>query len=520
MEENDELPVVEQVYYLQHGEKEEVSTDVFAKDGEFVKSLSGVSSNSKRRITNKLNKRHSGAGGAESKKEETNEITGYNAFDVALPPYNLDYLARLYEMSSPHYSACNAKVSNIVGLGFTLVETLKTKRVLEDISDDRDKTEKFTRKMNRAREDLLEKIDSWHEDDTFTQTLIKVWRDYEATGNAYIEVGRTNRGDVGYVGHVPSTTVRIRKRRDGFVQIISNKAVYFRNFGDTTTADPIGDDSSPNELIHLMKYSPTNGFYGVPDIVAAKIAVAGNEFSARYNLDYFENKAMPRHVITLKGAKLGSGALTSLMELFEGGIRGTNHRSVFLPLPADSGDRKVELKIDAVESGVQDSSFNNYRKANLNDILMAHRVPLSKISVSEGVSLASARDADKTFKEQVCQPEQKILEKKLNKIISELTDVFYIKLNELTLTDADTQSKIDERAIRNGWRLSNEIRAREGLPPVKGGDSYGGPMTAQKQADARARTSQSRSRDTERSANAPDNDGEARNEQGAGRVQS
>src|SRR5690606_1716906 len=207
--------------------------------------------------------------------------------------------------------------------------------------------------------------------------------------------------------------------------------------------------------------SPTSGYYGVPDIVSALNAVAGNEFAARFNLDYFENKAIPRHVIILKGAKLGAAAQTSLLSFFETGLKGQNHRSLFIPLPAVDKEIPVDIKFEKIEAGVQDSSFNNYRKANLSDILMAHRVPVTKISVAEGASLALARDADKTFKEQVCAPEQRVFEKKLNKIIRELTDALELSLNEMTLTDADTQSKTDERRIKSGIR-SAERRVGKG----------------------------------------------------------
>jgi PBSX family phage portal protein len=517
-EEGKKVPIIEKVYTLQH-KSEKKDTDVFAKGDNFVKALTGTSPAFKRRVTNQINKFHAGAGGAGSKKEEQQIISGYNAFDVLMPPYNLDYLAKLYEVSSPHYAGANAKVSNIVGLGYTLVETTKTKRAIEDLEGNKDKLSKFNKKLSRAREDLNNRIEEWHQEDTFTETLIKVWKDYEATGNAYIEIGRTNRGDIGYFGHIPATTVRVRRKRDGFVQIISNKAVYFRNFGDRKTADPIGNDRNPNEVIHLKKYAPSNGFYGIPDIVAAKQAVAGNEFAARFNLDYFENKAVPRHVITLKGAELGTAALASLMELFETGMKGVNHRSVFIPLPGDDPDgSKVEFKIDAIESGVQDSSFNNYRKANVSDILMVHGVPVSKVSLSEGISLAAAKDADKTFKEQVCQPQQKILEKKLNRVLAEVTDIFQFKLNELALTDENTQAMIWERAVRNGWILPNEIRAETGRPPIKDGDIIGGAQGAQKKAEQKANAQATRERDAERSAAASDTTGEARQPKGEGRA--
>lgn len=492
--------------------QEQGGADEFAEKAENIKTLNGLTPTTKRRISRDIQKFHRGSGGAESKKIEDHEVTGYNAFDVVQPPYNLDYLAKLYEVSPQHYAAVNAKASNIVGLGFTLVETTEAKRKMEDLTGE--KLNKFRKKLARLKEQLLEQIDALNEEETFSEVLLKVWKDYEATGNGYIEIGRKINGQIGYIGHVPCTTIRVRKKRDGFVQIISNRAQFFRNLGGKEP-DPIGGETQINEIVHIKKYAPSSSFYGVPDIVAAKQAVAGNEFAARFNLDYFENKAVPRHVIILKGATLGTTAEQNILEFFETGLKGKNHRSLFIPLPGDSADEKVDFKIEAVEAGVQDSSFNNYKKNNMQEILMAHRVPLTKVGMAEGVNLAVARDADKTFKEQVCQPEQKILEKKLNRICKEFTDAFQFKLNEMTLTDADTQSKIDERRIKNQIQVPNEIRARDGLPGLPGGDK---PVELKPQQKAEARAKGNRQRDSERSANASDTDGEARQPKGEGRA--
>src|SRR5215216_1935857 len=81
------------------------SSDAFAKPAKDLKGLDGLSPVFKRKSTRELNKVHRGSGGAGSKKEETNEITGYNLFNVVLPPYNLEYLSQLYEKSSPHMAA-------------------------------------------------------------------------------------------------------------------------------------------------------------------------------------------------------------------------------------------------------------------------------------------------------------------------------------------------------------------------------------------------------------------------------
>ena len=177
-----------------------------------------------------------------------------------------------------------------------------------------------------AGEDLNEWLESVNEEETFTETLIKVYTDLESTGNGYIEIGRTTRGDIGYIGHIPAKTMRVRRLRDGYMQLLYGKAVFFRNFGDQETPNPITSATDrPNEIIHLKKYTPTNNYYGIPDIIASQNAMAGNEFAGKYNLDYFENKAVPRYLITVKGAKLSGESERKLLEFFQVGLRGKNH---------------------------------------------------------------------------------------------------------------------------------------------------------------------------------------------------
>jgi uncharacterized protein with von Willebrand factor type A (vWA) domain len=108
----------------------------------------------------------------------------------------------------------------------------------------------------------------------------------------------------------------------------------------------------------------------------------------------------------------------------------------------------------------------------------------------------------------------------LNNIIREMTDAFILKLNEMTLTDADTQSKIDERMVKAGIWLPNEPRAREGMPTISGGNERVDLNAKDKiaQAASENRASGNRERDSRRSAGATDSAGEARNPQGEGRT--
>jgi hypothetical protein len=171
-----------------------------------------------------------------------------------------------------------------------------------------------------------------------------------------------------------------------------------------------------------------------------------------------------------------------------------------------------------IENGIQDGSFKEYRKQNRDDILIAHQVPISKLGGSES-GLAAALSQDRTFKEQVARPAQHHLEKVVNKIIKEKTDVLELKFNELTLTDEIAQSQILERYVKTQVMTPNEARTALDLPQRKDGD-VPFVMTPRQATDARANLAGNRQRDAERTNS--QSDGEAtldgRNPQGEGRA--
>jgi len=342
----------------------------------------------------------------------------------------------------------------------------------------------------------------------------------QATGNGYLEIGRTIRGEIGYVGHIPATTMRVRRLKDGYVQIIGQKVVYFRNFGGTN-ANPVTTDPRPNEIIHLKQYSPLNTFYGVPDIISAINSLHGDQLASQYNIDYFGNKAVPRYVVTLKGAKLSADAEDKMFRFLQTSLKGQSHRTLYIPLPGDSDTNKVEFDMKPIENGIQEGSFERYRKQNRDDILIAHQVPLSKLGGGDSGAIAAALAQDRTFKEQVARPAQRNLEKLINKIIREKTDILELKFRELTLTDEIAQSQILERYVKTQIMTPNEARQALHMPQRPDGDDpfVMGPSQA---ADARANLAGNRERDSERTNN--QSDGQAtingRNPQGEGRASS
>ena len=506
------------------------ANDPFNKNWEELKEYTGLDQNFRRRIARQVSKAvtpneayldsaNAVPSGVDAGSKALNPGTvyrnGYGLFDVITPPYNMYELANFYDTSFANHAAIDAKVENIVGLGYRFDIADRTALRLE-MSEDQEATDRARKRIERAKIELRDWVENLNDDDSFTKIMEKVYTDVEATGNGFIEVGRTVKGEIGYIGHIPATTVRVRRLNDGFLQIIGQAVVYFRNFG-ANNQNPVTADSRPNEIIHIKSYSPLNTYYGIPDIVSAMPSLIGDQLAARYNIDYFENKAVPRYIITLKGAKLSGDAEDKMFRFLQTGLKSQSHRTLYIPLPGDTDQNKVEFKMEPIENGIQDGSFKEYRKQNRDDILIAHQVPISKLGGSES-GLAAALSQDRTFKEQVARPAQHHLEKVVNKIIKEKTDILELKFNELTLTDEIAQSQILERLVKTQIMMPNEAREALDLPQRSDGDA---PfiMSAREATDARANLAGNRQRDTERTNNNSDSPSTiaGRNPQGEGR---
>ena len=499
--------------------------DPFNKTWDDLKTFDGLDQNFKRRAgrLSKVDAPQSyidsaraesvGIGGAKSKEINPGLIyrNGYGLFDVITPPWNLYELANYYDTSFANHAAIDAKVENIVGLGYDFEVSSRTMLKLES-STDKDAVGRARKRIERAKIEVRDWLESLNDEDSFTASMEKVFTDLQATGNGYLEVGRTIKGEIGYIGHIPATTIRVRRLRDGFVQVIGNKVVYFRNFG-ATNSNPLGTDPRPNEIIHFKSYSPLNTFYGVPDILSAINSLYGDALASQYNIDFFSNKAVPRYVVTLKGAKLSAEAEDKMFRFLQTGLKGQNHRTLYIPLPGDSDTNKVEFDMKPIENGVQEGSFKEYRKQNRDDILVAHQVPLSKLGGSDSAAIAAALAQDRTFKEQVARPAQDKMNKMINKIIREKTDILDFKFNELTLTDEIAQSQILERYVKTQVMTPNEVRTVLGMPQREGGDE---PFSAKPEM---TNNPADRARDAERTNN--QSDGAAtvsgRNPKGEGR---
>lgn len=432
----------------------------------------GLPETEKRRLTRLEKKITSSPNEATSKAQDDTTFTSYDVYKLVPPPYDLDSLAKLYEINPAHNAAVTAKAYNIAGLGWELVEDPEVLLKLELAEEkDKKKAKSYNLELKRRKVRLTKQIEALNVEEEFGEIMVKVWTDVESMGNGYIEIGRNRDGSIGYIGHIPANTIRIRQARDGFLQITGDKYTYFRNFGHTETANPLKNDPNPNEILHIKKYAPNSTYYGVPDIVAAMSAITGDKLAKDYNIEYFENKAVPRYAFITKGVRLSEESQQRLADFFTNELKGRNHGTLYIPLPA-SVNQNVDAKFEPIEVRPQEQSFEKYVKEARLEVLIVHRVPPSKVGVYEGSNLAVSRDADKTFKEQVCGPEQRRLERKLNRILKEFTDEFILNFIEADVIDADVRSRMHDRYLKTQVMSPNEVRREIGLPSDPEGEDF------------------------------------------------
>ena len=368
--------------------------------------------------------------------------------EVVEPPYDLDALAQLYETNATHKACVDAKVVNTVGLGYRFVPAAGQDQ-----------------KASPDNVALLEHLVAHcNPEMTFTEVMRTSWTDVECLGNGYIEVTRNSLGQIDGFYHVPGTTVRVKPDGSGFVQLRDGYKRHFRRLGAPAVPDP-NIEQAQNEIIDFKKYTPQSGYYGIPDIVAALTAAAGDKAAREYNVDFFEHNAVPRMAIIVEGGQLSDDLLRQIQQYMETEIKGQGHKTLVLDVPGSD----VKVRLEPLTVGVtDDAAFLNYRRANRDEILMVHRVPPSKITVVENANLANSQDQDKTFREQVVRPEQRRIEYRINRMIRQEMGIgdWEFRFREADLGEEREQAEIARIYSDIGAWTIDEIRSRQGLQPL------------------------------------------------------
>ena len=391
----------------------------------------------------------------------------YDQSNIVKPLYNLSNLAKLLDMNTWHYRACKTKARDAAG-NYNLTPLIdnpskKQKKLLENVIDDIDP------EGNKSITEILEKFQL----------------DYESTGNNALEI--IGEGKDLKLKHIPSHTVRRTKDRQVYVQKRGTKTRYFKRFGadfdlDYETgkrykAGELSVQQDANEILHLMNYSSRSDYYGVPDNIPALMSILGDRESQEYNLDFFENHAVPDYAVTVTGTSLNPEVKKQIKKYFNQSLRENRRSTLVITADKDKagGDlglndqEDIEIKFQKLAADVKNSSFRLYRQDNRDEILAAHGVPPYRAAVAASGALGQnvAKETNEIYKNSVIGPRQDILEQRLNIMFQQKLNItdWKFEFNKLDTKDEEKEDDKKFKGFDKGAITPNELRRHLGYEP-------------------------------------------------------
>ena len=225
----------------------------------------------------------------------------------------------------------------------------------------------------------------------------------------------------------------------------------------------------PYDILHVVGPS-ADGLLGeapihrMRDLIGMELEL--QEFTSRF----FANNCRPAGVLSMPGRLSAEGA-NRLREAFarvHSGAQGAGKVAIL----------EEGLKYDAISTNAKDSDLDSMKKFCRQQIAAAFNVPSHRVGDNDGVSYSSAEQANAVFVQSTLAGWAARLEQEVNrKLLKRGDDVTTrISFDDLLRGDMSTRFSAYAVAVTNGILTPNEIREREGLPAVEGGESIRLPL--------------------------------------------
>ncbi|MCK9598076.1 MAG: phage portal protein [Sphaerochaeta sp.] len=272
------------------------------------------------------------------------------------------------------------------------------------------------------------------------------------TGEAFVYKVRNSRG-------VPVELMNLRPDR---MTVVAGKdepvARYEFARNDGTRAVFATED-----IIHVKLPNPFNQLSGLSPLVAGSRRVETEIYASTEQRDLFLNSARPDALLKVAGG-LGKDDRDELRAGWNRRHQGPGKNGKVAVLSGDVEYQQISLspkELDHIES----------MRLLRDDIFLLFSVPKSAMGVTEDVNRANAEVGMELFLTECVGPHLTRWWEKMNEemIIPDFGDEYWIEPVEFTQGGEERKLARYANGIANRWLLINEVRAMEGLPPVKGG---------------------------------------------------
>ncbi len=208
------------------------------------------------------------------------------------------------------------------------------------------------------------------------------------------------------------------KNRDAVVQ--------WRHRWPDGTEELIRDDY----LVFERLFNPNaRSIRGLSPLVTGGVQVSGAYYAERYNKQFFENGAIPSHIVTLPPgtSKTDRDSFTRRYMATYGNAANQGHRVAVV-----GGDK--DFKVTVLEQPFQEGAFMEMMKRGDLKVGQLYRVPAINMGIYDKTRFDTANEERKLFLEETLEPEAELIAEAFQ---MQLVDPFF-RMSEVTTTGGRT----------------------------------------------------------------------------------
>jgi HK97 family phage portal protein len=305
--------------------------------------------------------------------------------------------------------------------------------------------------------DLLYKPNAFQTKTEFTEiTIINL----KCTGEAFWYKAKNNSGRV----------VELWNLRPDYMTVIADATAFIKGYKFQKSN---GSEVSfaPDEIIHIKYPDSISQHRGMAPLHPASKRVQTEDFANNWQRNFFLNSARPDAVFKNPGRAMTTAQKKEFRDGWNKMFQGTSKSSKIAILEGG-----MEYQIIALSQKEMD--FIESMKFTRDDILTAFHTPKSIVAITDDVNRANAETAMFIFMSETIKPEINRIVEKINEqlVYIDFGEDFYIDFDDPTPANRELQLKEYSEGLTNKYLLINEVRAREGLAPVRGGWSFYGTL--------------------------------------------
>lgn len=283
--------------------------------------------------------------------------------------------------------------------------------------------------------------------------------DLDLSGNSYILKIKSTKGNV----------VELWQLRPDWITIVPDKKEMIKGYEYRVPGNP-PQFHAFDEVIHIKEYNPSSSFYGMPTVKPAMEIIRSLVYSIRWNMNFFYNSARPDFIIFTKTKMLDKDKedfRTTWKRQFGGLENGHKFGMLY-------GE---DTRLENLTQSTKDMQFTDLIEMSTTQILAAFGVPKSIVGMM-GMNRAEAEAQIYTFLSETVEPRYKMINEKLQEwLVSDFGDNLYLDYVDPTPENREAVVKEYTEALANNWMVINEVRDKEGLPPLDGGWDFYLPMS-------------------------------------------